>query len=207
MQGLGDSPQMDKGNAVSASLALVRELLPALVTEVLKENMDAFLDSIQVGHDMAEADFREEVDEAKVAFLEKKEEGIHELDDHYQERLAEAQDRLTDARELLETLVADLDQKTLTLQDFLRKGVDVMTKGVLGSILMTKAPVHDANRKSPTVRATEILLRDFGGLPVTDKTKLLTRIADKGFAEVFVTVDDNIRQALVGAWLKPDIDR
>ncbi|KAH0168173.1 hypothetical protein KCU67_g3586, partial [Aureobasidium melanogenum] len=159
---------------------LVRELLPDLTTNFLQEIMQSFQDSAQTDLDMHEFHLREIVDDGRTSLQEKVDEIINDFDSYSQDALAEI-------REIVEEAVADLYQKA----------TDPGTKSLAARPLADGLTDRESD---PVVRATRVFSRDFENLPISTKVAMLTKIADEGFAKVFLTVDDRMRAELVTVW-------
>ncbi|KAG9668397.1 hypothetical protein KCU73_g539, partial [Aureobasidium melanogenum] len=165
---------------VTAMEVLVRELLPDLTTNFLQEIMQSFQDSAQTDLDMHEFHLREIVDDGRTSLQEKVDEIINDFDSYSQDALAEI-------REIVEEAVADLYQKA----------TDPGTKSLAARPLADGLTDRESD---PVVRATRVFSRDFENLPISTKVAMLTKIADEGFAKVFLTVDDRMRAELVTVW-------
>ena len=53
---------------------------------------------------------------------------------------------------------------------------------------------------SPAIAATKLFLDEFGDLCLGAKVKVLDRLASQNTAEIFLTVDKELREAWVASW-------
>jgi len=164
------------------------------VREIIQDVVDKEKQSILTEHqeicEEAELRVAEAIDDGRMAIIEKTDECCEEIDDHGQ-KIREA---CEEACEMLQVDVACLEEASTVLKKTwasLLKASD--------SVVLTSGRL-DCRRSHPSTLAARIITDDFEHLATSDKVTMLTRVADTGFANVFLAVNHELRKELVTAW-------
>lgn len=98
--------------------ALVREHLPKLTYQALRQNMDRFVDELEDEHKNAEYQIGEAVDEAKTELNETRDKAIDDIETWAQERF---EDFEGDVDSITRSAVETLEDKTNSLEERLAR--------------------------------------------------------------------------------------
>lgn len=185
--------------------ALVSAQIPLLTEQTLQRIMDDLLSSLDYHQQVTEIGLQETSDDLKTELQLEKDKGVEEIDDH-------AQGILTDVKSQMEDLASGhlvafedmLQQTGEQLKQTLKIFLGVVAKAVaLGKEQehSNTSPSPDLVAESPASTATKLFLHDFKDLGTADKVKVFERLASQNTAEVFLTVDRELREAWVGSWI------
>jgi hypothetical protein len=164
------------------------------VRETIQDVVDKEKQSILTEHqemcDEAEIRVAEAIDDGRMAIIEKTDECCNEIEDHGQK----IQEACEESCEMLQVDVACLEEASTVLKKTwarLLKACD--------SVAPTSGRL-DCRASHPSTLAARIITDDFEHLATSDKVTMLTRVADTGFANVFLAVNHELRKELVAAW-------
>jgi hypothetical protein len=164
------------------------------VREVIQDVVDKEKQSILIEHqemcDEAEIRVAEAIDDGRMAIIEKTDECCNEIDDHGQK----IQEACEEACEMLQVDVACLEEASAVL----KKTCARLSKAS-DSVVLTSGRL-DCQLSHPSTLAARIITDDFEHLATSDKVTMLTKVADTGFANVFLAVNHELRKELVAAW-------
>lgn len=164
------------------------------IREILQDVVDKEKQSILTEHqeicDEAEIRVAEAIDDGRLAIIEKTDECCEEIDDHGQK----IQEACEESCEMLQVDVACLEEASTALKKTWARLLKVSD-----SIVLTSERL-DCRLSHPSTLAARIITDDFKHLATSDKVTMLTRVADTGFANVFLAVNHELRKELVTAW-------
>ncbi|KAH0263702.1 hypothetical protein KCU91_g12536, partial [Aureobasidium melanogenum] len=180
---LKDMPSKDGNAPVDGNT--VREI----IQDVVDKEKQAILDEHQEMCDEAEIRVAEAVDDGRLTIIGKTDECCDEIDEHGQK----VQEACADSCEALQADVACLDQASTLMEKAAAK---------ILSVSNLLAPACGRLDCHPSTLAAQIITDDFEHLPTSVKVMMLTRVADPGFANVFIAVNHELRKELVAAWTK-----
>ncbi|TIA41280.1 hypothetical protein D6C78_01921 [Aureobasidium pullulans] len=152
--------------------ALVAAQLPPLTTQALQRLMDDLLESVDYSYKVAELGLQEISDEFKVELQLDKDGGVEEITEHAEEILAGVKGQMEDLASGHLVSFEDMLQKT-------NGQLQQIFKAFLGGLLF---------------------LQEFGDLRAAAKVKVLERLTSQSTAEVFLTVDRELREAWIASW-------
>ncbi|CAD0083668.1 unnamed protein product [Aureobasidium vineae] len=176
---LKDTPNSDDNALFDEDI--VREI----IQDIVDKEKQAILDEHQEMCDEAEIRVAEAIDDGRLAIIGKTDECCDEIDEHGQK----VQEACADSCETLQADVACLEQASTLMEKAAAKVMSV-------SNLLAPLDCH------PSTLAAQIITNDFEHLPTSVKVMMLTRVADLGFANVFIAVNHELRKELVAAWTK-----
>lgn len=185
--------------------ALVSAQVPLLTENSLQRIIEELLSTLDYTQKVAEVELQEISEDLKTELQIEKDKGIEDIDEHAQEILTDVKSQMEDLASGHMVAFEDLLQQTSeqliqTLKGFL----SVVAKAVaIGREQehCSASPSADVVAKSPASIATKLFLNDFKELCTTDKVKVLERLASQNTAEVFLTVDQELRGAWVASWI------
>lgn len=185
--------------------ALVSAQVPLLTENSLQRIIEELLSTLDYTQKVAEVELQEISEDLKTELQIEKDKGIEDIDDHAQDVLSDLKSQMKDLASGHMVAFEDLLQQTSeqliqTLKGFL----SVVAKAVaIGREQehCSASPSADVVAKSPASIATKLFLNDFKELCTTDKVKVLERLASQNTAEVFLTVDQELRGAWVASWI------
>ena len=180
---LKDMPSKDGNAPVDGNT--VREI----IQDVVDKEKQAILDEHQEMCDEAEIRVAEAIDDGRLTIIGKTDECCDEIDEHGQK----VQEACADSCETLQADVACLDQASTLMEKAAAK---------ILSVSNLLAPACGRLDCHPSTLAAQIITDDFEHLPTSVKVMMLTRVADPGFANVFIAVNHELRKELVAAWTK-----
>jgi hypothetical protein len=90
-----------------------------------------------------------------------------------------------------------LEEASTVLKKTLVKLLSASDLAVLTSERLDSRLIH------PSTLAAQTIVDEFKHLATSDKVTMLTRVADTGYANVFLAVNRELRKELVTAWTKP----
>jgi hypothetical protein len=164
------------------------------VREIIQDVVDKEKQSILTEHqemcDEAEIRVAEAIDDGRTAIIEKTDECCDEIDDHGQ-KIREA---CEESCEMLQVDVACLEEASTVLEKTWARFLSAFD-----SVVLTSGRL-DCRLSHPSTLAARIITEDFEHLATSDKVTMLTRVADTGFANVFLAVNHELRKELVTAW-------
>lgn len=203
--------------------ALVAAQLPPLTTQALQRLMDDLLESVDYSYKVAELGLQETSDEFKVELQLEKDGGLEEITEHAEEILAGVKGQMEDLASGHLVSFEDMLQKTNgQLQQIFKAFLGGLVKAMaMGKDCLDKRAAEDTKVDAPLVRhqrpacenlqpismpdsppiaATKLFLQEFGDLRAAAKVKVLERLTSQSTAEVFLTVDRELREAWVASW-------
>jgi hypothetical protein len=184
---LEDMPSSD-GDALT-DIATVREI----IQDVVDKEKQSILTEHQEMCDEAEVQVAEATNDGMTALIEKADECCNEIDDHNQK----IQEACEESCEMLQVDVACLEEASTVLKKTLVKLLSASDLAVLTPKRLDCRLIH------PSTLAAQIITGDLEHLATSDKVTVLTRVADTGYANVFLAVNHELRKELVIAWTKP----
>ncbi|CAD0027259.1 unnamed protein product [Aureobasidium pullulans] len=196
--------------------ALVAAQLPPLTTQALQRLMDDLLESVDYSYKVAELGLQETSDEFK-------DKGVEEITEHAEEILAGVKGQMEDLASGHLLSFEDMLQKTNgQLQQIFKAFLGGLAKAMaMGKDCLDRRAAEDTKVDAPLVRhqrpacenlqpismpdsspvaATKLFLQEFGDLRAAVKVKVLERLTSQSTAEVFLTVDRELREAWVASW-------
>lgn len=203
--------------------ALVAAQLPPLTTQALQRLMDDLLESVDYSYKVAELGLQEISDEFKVELQLEKDKGVEEITEHAEEILAGVKGQMEDLASGHLVSFEDMLQKTNgQLQQIFKAFLGGLVKAMaMGKDCLDRRAAEDTKVDAPLVRhqtpacenlqpismpdsspiaATKLFLQEFGDLRAAAKVKVLERLTSQSTAEVFLTVDRELREAWVASW-------
>ncbi|CAD0115381.1 unnamed protein product, partial [Aureobasidium uvarum] len=205
---------------------LVSAQVPLLTEQALQRVMEDLLDSLEYSQKVAEIGLHETSDDLKVELQLETEKGVEEIGDHAGDTLTDVKSQMEDLASGHLLAFEDMLQRTgeqlrTTLKAFLEvlaKAVTINNHNADQTVSNNTIPTQCRDQQSavscdsrrPAVpaiasssvaaAATKLFLHDFGDLCMTAKVKVLDRLASHNTAEVFLTVDKELREAWVASW-------
>ncbi|KAG9593332.1 hypothetical protein KCU77_g7950, partial [Aureobasidium melanogenum] len=209
---------------------LVSAKVPLLTEQALQRIIDDLLASLEYNQKVAEVGLQETLDDLKVELQLEKDKGVEEMNDHAENILTDVKCQMEDLASGHLLAFEDMLQRTEEqLKQSLKAFLVVLAKAVatgepddddrttnINKTNATQLPeqhssaasnmqtpnVMSANMAdSPAVAATKLFLLEFGDLCMSAKVKVLDRLASQNTAEVFLTVDKELREAWVASWI------
>ncbi|TIA75395.1 hypothetical protein D6C76_06047, partial [Aureobasidium pullulans] len=203
--------------------ALVAAQLPPLTTQALQRLMDDLLESVDYSYKVAELGLQETSDEFKVELQLEKDKGVEEITEHAEDILAGVKGQMEDLASGHLLSFEDMLQKTNgQLQQIFKAFLGGLAKAMaMGKDCLDRRAAEDTKVDAPLVRhqrpacenlqpismpdsspvaATKLFLQEFGDLRAAVKVKVLERLTSQSTAEVFLTVDRELREAWVASW-------
>lgn len=203
--------------------ALVAAQLPPLTTQALQRLMDDLLESVDYSYKVAELGLQEISDEFKVELQLEKDKGVEEITEHAEEILAGVKGQMEDLASGHLVSFEDMLQKTNgQLQQIFKAFLGGLVKAMaMGKDCLDRRAAEDTKVDAPLVRhqrpacenlqpismpdsspiaATKLFLQEFGDLRAAAKVKVLERLTSQSTAEIFLTVDRELREAWVASW-------
>ncbi|KAK6004322.1 hypothetical protein QM012_008184 [Aureobasidium pullulans] len=163
-----------------------------IIRDVVHQEKQSILAEHQQMCDEAEIQVVEAIEDGRLTIIDKADKCRDEIDDHCQQvRVA-----CEESCEMLQTNVAYLDEASTVLKKTLTYFMSDFSSAVL------TAERSDCRVTHPSAMAAQIIIEDFEHLAISDKVIMLTKVADVGFAHVFLTVNHELRKELVTAWTK-----
>ncbi|KAI5195604.1 hypothetical protein E4T39_08147 [Aureobasidium subglaciale] len=195
---LADNPILDN----AATQMYIREIVCKIVQDAVDEEKRSILDEHQDMCDEAELRIAEAIEDARLAIIEKTEESCDVINEH-SEKLEEAH---IESYEVVQTEVACLHDASSGMEKALNRLLSVLDAGSPLLRAPSSERMNASARFQPaahaSARAAQIIQNDCKGLDLSTKVALLTTVADEGFANVFVTVDPELRKELITAWTR-----
>ena len=205
--------------------ALVSAQVPLVTEQTLQRIMEELFSSLEYTQKLAEVALQETSDDLKTELQLEKDKGIEDIDDHAQEVLTDVKCQMEDLASGHLVAFEDLlqrtsEQLTLTLKVFLgtvakavamAKEHETQADPTNPQTQHTAVPSSQRTPKESTLSpgiiatssastATKLFLNDFEDLGTTDKIKVLEKLTQQQTAEVFLTVDQQLREAWVASW-------
>ncbi|THY36242.1 hypothetical protein D6D01_00635 [Aureobasidium pullulans] len=197
--------------------------LPPLTTQALQRLMDDLLESVDYSYKVAELGLQETSDEFKVELQLEKDKGVEEITEHAEEILAGVKGQMDDLASGHLVSFEDMLQKTNgQLQQIFKAFLGGLVKAMaMGKGCLDRRAAEDTRVDAPLVRhqrpafenlqpmsmpdsspivATKLFLQEFGELRAAAKVKVLERLTSQSTAEIFLTVDRELRGAWVASW-------
>ncbi|KAI5235389.1 hypothetical protein E4T42_09716 [Aureobasidium subglaciale] len=161
-----------------------------IIQDVVDKEKQSILTEHQEMCDEAEFQIAEAIDDGRLAIIEKTDECCDEICQKIQEACEES-------CEMLQADVACLVEASIILKKTLAKLSSASDTAALTSGRLECRLTH------PSTLAAQIITDHFEDLAIPDKVTMLTKVADTGFANVFLAVNHELRKELVSAWTKP----
>ncbi|KAG9960785.1 hypothetical protein KCU61_g6124, partial [Aureobasidium melanogenum] len=209
---------------------LVSAKVPLLTEQALQRIIDDVLESLEYNQKLAEAGLQETLDDLKVELQLEKDKGVEDMDDHAENILTDVKCQMEDLASGHLLAFEDMLQRTgEQLKQSLKAFLVVLAKAVAtgkpgdddrttnmnktnatqlrdqhssaASNMQTPNVTSPNMADSPAVTATKLFLLEFGDLCMSAKVKVLDRLASQNTAEVFLTVDKELREAWVASWI------
>ncbi|TIA29095.1 hypothetical protein D6C78_10408 [Aureobasidium pullulans] len=183
---LEEMPSVDDNALIDQ--ATVREI----IQDVVYKEKQSILAEHQEMCDEAEIQVAEAIDDGRLTIIEKTDECCDEINDNCQK----IQEACEESCEMLQADVACLEEASTILKKTLAK---------LSSASDTVASTSEwleCRLTHPSALAAQIITNDFEHLATPDKVTMLTRVADTGYANVFLAANHELRKELVFAWTK-----
>jgi hypothetical protein len=182
--------------------ALVFAQVPLLTEQALQRIMEDLLRSLEYSQKVAEVSLQETSDDLKIELQLEKDKGVEDIDDHAQDVLTEVKSQMEDLASGHLVAFEDMlqwtgEQLKQTLKAFLQVLAKAVRKG--GDDEQPPSPAIIAH--SPVSAATKLFLHESNHLSTADKMKVLDRLAHQNTAEIFLTVDTELREAWVSNWI------
>lgn len=200
---------------------LVSAKVPLLTEQALQRIIDDVLESLEYNQKVAEVGLQETLDDLKVELQLEKDRGVEDMDDHAENILADVKCQMEDLASGHLLAFEDMLQRTgEQLKQSLKAFLVVLAKAVatdksddddrtanetnatqpreqhFPTTFNTQLGMAD----SPVVAATKLFLLEFEDLCMGAKVKVLERLANQNTAEIFLTVDKELREAWVASW-------
>jgi hypothetical protein len=198
-----------------------------LLTQTLQAHIDDLLSTLTYNQQTAEISLQETLDDYKVELQLEKEKAIEEIEEFAHEVLEDVKGQMEDLSGGYLVGFEDLLQRRGEEVKEMRAGgsgvsgedvvrgrdghddwVDLMRPDSRRTVVSAQLQITDVRetppRKTPpsaATAATKIFLHDFKHLCLADKVKVLERLASQNTAEVFLTVDTELREAWVSSWI------
>lgn len=208
---------------------LVSAKVPLLTEQALQRIIDDLLESLDYAQKVAETGMQETLDDLKIELQLEKDKCLEDLDDHAENILSSVKCHMEDlASGHLLSFENMLQQTGERLKQTLKTFLVVLARAVATSksddgdrtanetntareqhssaTSNTQTPnvISPSKADSPPVAATKLFLRDFGDLCMSAKVKVLNRLSSQNTAEIFLTVDKELREAWVASWIGQD---
>ncbi|THV90858.1 hypothetical protein D6D27_05608 [Aureobasidium pullulans] len=164
-----------------------------IIQDVVEKEKQSILTEHQEMCDEAEFQIAEAIDDGRLSIIEKTDECCDEICQKIQEACEES-------CEMLQTDVACLYEASTILKKTLAKLSSASDTAALTSERL------DCRLTHPSTLAAQIIKDEFEDLAIPDKVTMLTKVADTGFANVFLAVNHEMRKELVSAWTNPKIE-
>ncbi|KAH0341366.1 hypothetical protein KCU81_g6276, partial [Aureobasidium melanogenum] len=224
------SPNKSTMRSLSKELhTLVSAKVPLLTEQALQRLINDLLETLDYSQKAAELGLQETLDDLKVELQLEKDKSIEDIDDHAEHTLTDVKCQMEDLASGHLVSFEDVLQRTgeqwkQTLKAFLIVLAKAVATGKLDDDdqaastndinttrprdqLLSAAPdlqkpnvVSSGMADSPAVAATKLFLLEFGDLCMSAKVKVLDRLASQNTAEIFLTVDKELREAWVTSW-------
>jgi hypothetical protein len=167
-------------------------LIPSPITQTLQTHIDDLLSSLAYNQQTAEISLQETLDDFKVELQIEKEKAIEEVEEYGQEVLENVKSQMEDLA----------GGYLVGFEDALQKmeGGNILPAATVTATATSPSPIKDT-LATPASAATKIFLHDFKHLCLADKVKVLERLASQNIAEIFLTVDTELREAWVASWI------
>ncbi|KAG9563824.1 hypothetical protein KCU71_g4336, partial [Aureobasidium melanogenum] len=200
---------------------LVSAKVPLLTEQALQRIIDDLLESLEYNQKVAEVGLQETLDDLKVELQLEKDRGVEDMDDHAENILADVKCQMEDLASGHLLAFEDMLQRTAEqLKQSLKAFLVVLAKAIatdksddddrtanetnatqpreqhFPTTFNTQSGMVD----SPVVAATKLFLLEFEDLCMDAKVKVLERLANQNTAEIFLTVDKELREAWVASW-------
>lgn len=208
---------------------LVSAKVPLLTEQALQRLINDLLETLDYSQKDAELGLQETLDDLKVELQLEKDKSIEDIDDHAEHTLTDVKCQMEDLASGHLVSFEDVLQRTgeqlkQTLKAFLIVLAKAVATGKLddddqaastNDINMTRPreqhPLATADSQkpnvvssgmadSPAVAATRLFLLEFGDLCMSAKVKVLDKLASQNTAEIFLTVDKELREAWIASW-------
>jgi len=206
--------------------ALVSAQVPLVTEQTLQCIMEELFSSLEYTQKLAEVALQETSDELKTELQLEKDKGIEDIDEHAQDVLCDVKGQMEDLASGHLVAFEDLLQRT---SEQLTQTLKVFLGIVAKAVAMAKEHENEADLTDPRAQhtavpsalrtpkestlspgiiatssastATKLFLNDFEHLGTADKIKVLERFTHQQTAEVFLTVDQQLREAWVASWI------
>lgn len=206
--------------------ALVSAQVPLVTEQTLQRIMEELFSSLEYTQQLAEVALQETSDDLKTELQLEKDKGIEDIDDHAQDVLCDVKGQMEDLASGHLIAFEDLLQRT---SEQLTHTLKVFLGVVAKAVAMAKEHEDKANLTDPQAQhnavppalrtpkestplpgiiatssastATKLFLNDFRDLGTADKIKVLGKLTHQQTAEVFLTVDQQLRKAWVASWI------
>jgi hypothetical protein len=202
--------------------ALVSAQVPLLTEQALQRIMEDLLSSLEYNQDVAEMRLQEASDDLKIELQLEKDKDVEEIDEHAQDVLSEVKCQMEDLASGHLVTFEDMLQRTgEQLKQTLKAFLEVLAKAVRHDDQATPIPaptqqsaVSSTSKatettsspaivaNSPASTATNLFLHESKHLSTADKIKVLDRLAHQNTAEIFLTVDAELREAWIASWIE-----
>lgn len=212
---------------------LVSAKVPLLTEQALQRIIDDILESLDHTQKVAEIGLQETLDDLKVELQLEKDKGVDEMNDHAESVLIEVKSQLEDLANGHLIAFEDMLLKTgKQLKQTLKVFLLVLAKAVATGRLDDNDQAANTNESnvtesreqhpstmstsqqpkvmlpivadSPAVAATKLFLHESRDLCASAKVKVLDRLASQNTAEIFLTIDKELREAWVASWIGQD---
>ncbi|KAG9698930.1 hypothetical protein KCU95_g1809, partial [Aureobasidium melanogenum] len=224
------SPNKSTMRSLSKELhTLVSAKVPLLTEQALQRLINDLLESLDYSQKAAELGLQETLDDLKVELQLEKDKSIEDIDDHAEHILTDVKCQMEDLASGHLVSFEDVLQRTgeqlkQTLKAFLIVLAKAVATGKLDDDdppastnnikttqprdqLLSAAPdlqtlnvISSGMADSPAVAATKLFLLEFRDLCMSAKVKVLDKLASQNTAEIFLTVDKELREAWVASW-------
>jgi len=206
--------------------ALVSTQVPLVIEQTLNRIMEELFSSLDYTQQLAEVALQETSDELKTELQLEKDKGIEDIDEHAQDVLCDVKGQMEDLASGHLVAFEDLLQRT---SEQLKQTLKVFLGVVAKAVAMAKEHEDKADLTDPQTQhtavssalripnestpspgtiatsaastATKLFLTNFEHLCTADKIKVLERLTHQQTAEVFLTVDQQLREAWVASWV------
>ncbi|KAI5262130.1 hypothetical protein E4T47_09348 [Aureobasidium subglaciale] len=202
-----EEPRGPADNAImdnAATQTYIREIVCKIARDVVDEEKQTILDEHQEICDEAELRIAEAIEDARLTIIEKTDESCEVINEHS----AKLEEAYVDSYEIMQTEVACLQDASTGMEKALGRllgALDAGTSSASSAKMSSAARFQPAAH--PSARAAQIIQNDYKSLDMSTKVSLLTTIADEGYANVFVTVNSELRKELITAWTKESTRR
>jgi hypothetical protein len=203
--------------------ALVFAQVPLLTEQALQRIMEDLLRSLEYSQKVAEVSLQETSDDLKIELQLEKDKGVEDIDDHAQDVLTEVKSQMEDLASGHLVAFEDMLQWTgEQLKQTLKAFLQVLAKAVRHDdqaspissptqqyavsstphATETTPPPNTAANSPATAAsaATNLFLHESKHLSIADKIKVLDRLVHQNTAEIFLTVDAELREAWIASW-------
>lgn len=185
--------------------------VPQLTEQTLQRITEEALSTLDYQQKVAEIGLQETCDDLKSELQLEKDKGIEDIDEHAQDVLSDVKGQMEDLAS--GHLVAFEDVLQETGDERLTQTLKVLLAVVAKAVILGREQEQQQQRrnnlsssleeniKASASAATKLFLHDFRDLGTADKIKVLERLCQQNTAEVFLTVDKELRGAWIASWI------